>query len=110
MKLKKLIFTKNYTWKKAYNLFLAKVQWKIFKNSKVITFPASLTICPGNVCNLNCVLCPTGQNDGGREKGLLSLELFKKIMDECGPYLWEVDLYNWGEPFLNRKLFDMEFI
>ena len=41
MKLKKLIFTKNYTWKKAYNLFLAKVQWKIFKNSKVITFPAS---------------------------------------------------------------------
>jgi hypothetical protein len=38
------------------------------------------------------------------------LELFKKIMDECGPYLWEVDLYNWGEPFLNRKLFDMEFI
>jgi radical SAM protein with 4Fe4S-binding SPASM domain len=107
MKLKKLIFTKNYTWKKAYNLFLAKVQWKIFKNSKVITFPASLTICPGNVCNLNCVLCPTGQNDGGREKGLLSLELFKKVMDECGPYLWEVELYNWGEPFLNRKLFEM---
>jgi len=61
MKLKKLIFTKNYTWKKAYNLFLAKVQWKIFK----------------------------------------------KVMDECGPYLWELDLFNWGEPFLNRQLFEM---
>ncbi len=33
MKLKKLIFTKNFTWKKFYNLFLAKVQWKIFKNA-----------------------------------------------------------------------------
>jgi radical SAM protein with 4Fe4S-binding SPASM domain len=107
MKLKKLIFTKNSTWKKSYNLFLAKVQWKILKNSRVISFPAALTICPGNVCNLNCVLCPTGQNDGGREKGLLSLELFKKVMDECGPYLWELDLFNWGEPFLNRQLFEM---
>lgn len=107
MKLKKLIFTKNSTWKKSYNLFLAKAQWKIFKNSRVITFPAALTICPGNVCNLNCILCPTGQNDGGREKGLLSLELFKKIMDECGPYLWELDLFNWGEPLLNKQIFEM---
>ncbi len=80
---------------------------QVMECKTIFTFPASLTICPGNVCNLNCVLCPTGQNDGGRKKGLLSLELFKKVMDECGPYLWEVDLYNWGEPFLNRKLFEM---
>jgi len=87
MKLKKLIFTENSTLKKSYNLLLANIQWKIFKNSKVITYPAALTICPGNICNLRCDLCPTGQNDSGRGKGFLSLELFKKIMDECGPYL-----------------------
>lgn len=107
MKLKKLIFTKNSTLKKSYNLFLAKIQWKIFKNPKVITYPAVLTICPGNICNLHCSLCPTGQNDSGRDKGFLSLDLFKKIMDECGPYLWNLDLYNWGEPLLNKELFEM---
>ena len=107
MKLKKLIFTKNSTLKKSYNLFLAKIQWKILKNSKVITYPTALTICPGNICNLHCSLCPTGQNDSGRGKGFLSLELFKKVMDECGPYLWELNLYNWGEPLLNKELFEM---
>jgi radical SAM protein with 4Fe4S-binding SPASM domain len=107
MKLKKLLFTENSTLKKSYNLLLAKIQWKILKNSKIITYPAALTICPGNVCNLNCVLCPTGQNDIGRSKGLLSLDIFKKIMNECGPYLWELELYNWGEPLLNKELFEM---
>jgi len=107
MKLKKLIFSENFTWKKFYNLLLAKIQWRILKNSKLITYPAALTICPGNLCNLSCVLCPTGQNDPGRHKGFLKLELFKKIMDECGPYLWEVNLYNWGEPLLNKELFEM---
>ena len=28
-------------------------------------------------------------------------------MDECGPYLWELNLYNWGEPLLNKELFEM---
>jgi radical SAM protein with 4Fe4S-binding SPASM domain len=38
---------------------------------------------------------------------LLKLALFKKVMDECGPYLWEIDLYNWGEPLLNKELCEM---
>lgn len=107
MKLKKLIFSNNFTLRKSFNLLLAKIQWKILKNSKVITYPAALTICPGNICNLKCVLCPTGQNDPNRKKGVLSLGLFQKIMQECGPYLWELDLYNWGEPLLNQALFEM---
>ena len=34
-------------------------------------------------------------------------ELFQSIIEELGPYLFQVDLFNWGEPLLNRRLLDM---
>jgi radical SAM protein with 4Fe4S-binding SPASM domain len=107
MKTRKLVFSKYSTWEKAYNLILAKLQWRILKNSRVLTYPFALIICPGNICNLRCALCPTGQNDRGRKKGFLKFELFKKIMDECGPYLYNLSLYNWGEPLINKEIFKM---
>ena len=32
---------------------------------------------------------------------------FKKIIDQIGPYLYSLHLYNWGEPLLNEELVDM---
>lgn len=107
MKLKRWLFTEFSTPKKSYNLLLASVQWRFFKNSRVFSYPAMLTICPGNVCNLSCALCPTGQHDNRRKHGLMNFELFKQIIDECGPYVYEVSLYNWGEPLLNKDIFKM---
>lgn len=78
-----------------------------YKLSRVFAYPIKLTVCPGNLCNLNCVLCPVGQNDKGREKGLMEFSTFKRAIDECGPYLYELDLYNWGEPLLNKDIFKM---
>jgi radical SAM protein with 4Fe4S-binding SPASM domain len=37
----------------------------------------------------------------------MKFENFKKIVDEAGSYLCEIDLYNWGEPFLNKDIFRM---
>ena len=34
-------------------------------------------------------------------------DLFQSIIEESGPYLFQVDLFNWGEPLLNKKLLDM---
>lgn len=78
-----------------------------YKLSRVFAYPIKLTVCPGNVCNLKCTLCPAGQNDKGREKGLMEFSTFKKIIDECGPYLYKLDLFNWGEPLLNKDIFKM---
>jgi radical SAM protein with 4Fe4S-binding SPASM domain len=63
-------------------------------------------IDPTNICNLRCPLCPTGQNLAKR-KGMLPFEKFKEIVDELGKYLFEIDLYNWGEPLLNREVYKM---
>ena len=37
----------------------------------------------------------------------MSLDLFKKLIDEVGDYVFLILLYDWGEPFLNPKVYDM---
>lgn len=70
-------------------------------------FPSKITIESGNVCNLRCPLCPTGQHDNSAKKGFISFELYKKILDEIGSRLSLIRLYNWGEPLLNKELLSM---
>jgi MoaA/NifB/PqqE/SkfB family radical SAM enzyme len=70
-------------------------------------YPIGLVICPGAICNLRCVLCPIGQDSNLRSKGSMNFTLFKKIMDECGPFLYKLYLHNWGEPLLNKDIFRM---
>ena len=105
-KLKSYFFSEFSTNKKILNFLLAGFQWK-FKFSTLTSYPISLMICPGNICNLHCVLCPTGQNEKGRVNGFMKFDIFKKVIDECGPYLYNLELYNWGEPFLNKEIFRM---
>ncbi|MEN7982329.1 MAG: radical SAM protein [Nanoarchaeota archaeon] len=103
----KLLLTKQNNLKRTNNLIHTIINWKIFKSLKLKTYPLSMIICPGNICNLNCQLCPVGLKESGRDKGLMKFSLFKKIIDECGPYLYEIYLYNWGEPLLNKDIFKM---
>ena len=37
----------------------------------------------------------------------MNFGLFRKIIDECGPYIYELSLFNWGEPLLNKEIFKM---
>jgi len=89
------------------NFLLVEFQHRILKTSSVSGFPYHLTIETGNFCPLRCSLCPTGQEKKGLPKGFLTFEDFKKIIDELGNYLLIVELYNWGEPFLNKDFFRM---
>src|SRR3989344_1168171 len=106
-KLAGFLKSKENNFKRTANLIKATINWKVFKAQKLDTYPISMVICPGNVCNLHCKLCPVGLGDDGRNRGMMDFEIFKQIIDECGEYLYRIHLYNWGEPFLNKRIFDM---
>lgn len=70
-------------------------------------YPSKISIESGNLCNLRCPLCPTGQQDKSAKKGFISFDIFKKVVDEIGQHLTLIRLYNWGEPMLNKDLLRM---
>lgn len=69
--------------------------------------PTKVTIETGNICNLRCPLCPTGTSEAKVPKGFLTLEKFRHIIDQLGPTTETLDIFDWGEPFLNRELLPM---
>ena len=76
--------------------------------------PLSLLIEPTNICNFQCVFCPTGNTDllnlVNRPKGMMNLSLFKKIINDLCEFKQKVKkiyLYKDGEQFLNPDLFEM---
>lgn len=70
--------------------------------------PYHVTIDPGNFCNLRCPGCHTGiKHPEMTDPCFLKFEDFKVIFSQVEKYALSVALYNWGEPFLNKQLFDM---
>ena len=92
--------------RKVINLLLVELQI-LGKRSKVYGYPPRISIETGNICNLRCPLCPTGQRNPGVMRGFMALDDFKKVVDEIGSYLILLRLYNWGEPLLNKDLLSM---
>lgn len=92
--------------RKIKNFILACCEEKMCK-TKLFSMPYRLIIDPTNACNLGCPLCPTGLNASNREKGILRMNEFTKIVDQLKDYCIEIHLYNWGEPTLNKYLIEM---
>jgi MoaA/NifB/PqqE/SkfB family radical SAM enzyme len=74
---------------------------------RVRAFPTVLTIEATNVCNLRCPACFTGASQTGREKSMLQMPLYDRLLGELGDRLLQIEFYNWGEPLLNKNLFPM---
>ncbi len=56
-----------------------------------------------NLCNAKCVFCP--RDEMHRRQGIMDIDLFKKIVDECAALgITHVRVHNYGEPFLDRQL------
>ena len=105
--MRRFLFTRYFGVRKCINAIGLFVQFGLFKNSRLIGYPLKLSFDPSSVCQLRCPLCPTGQGAEGRSKGAMRFDRFKRVVDEMAPYLYEIDLNNWGEPFLNRDLIKM---
>lgn len=91
---------------KMQNFILVKAQ-KWLKFDHVRGMPYRYNLDPVNICNLKCPVCPTGLHILGREQGKIDFENFKTIVDQITKYTYVLELYNWGEPFLHPRIFDM---
>ncbi len=68
--------------------------------------PMCATIDPADLCVLKCPICPTGTGTNKYKKSVMPFELFEKILNDI-PSLEDINLYNWGEPFLNPQIAEM---
>lgn len=76
--------------------------------SNVKSFPYLFVFEITNICNLKCPFCLTGKGiSGGRSVRHMKFEEAKKIIDEVGDYLYMIQLYTWGEPLLNKDIYDI---
>jgi MoaA/NifB/PqqE/SkfB family radical SAM enzyme len=65
--------------------------------------PEIVQIESTNLCNAKCVFCP--RDEMHRTQGVMSFDLFRKIVDECAALgIMHVRVHNYGEPFMDRRL------
>jgi len=105
---KYIYYLKKYaTFQKLNNILLNKKEFYL-KKTTLSSFPYKITIDPASYCNLRCPACHTGTKFAGMIKpSFLKFNDFKTILDQVKNYSLSVALYNWGEPFLNKEIFDM---
>jgi MoaA/NifB/PqqE/SkfB family radical SAM enzyme len=85
-----------------------RAEWERLRRATVLrSRPYYYFVDPCNVCNLRCPLCPTGTGELQRSRGMLKLDEYRVILDKIAPYAVEVSLHNWGEPLLNKEIFDI---
>jgi radical SAM protein with 4Fe4S-binding SPASM domain len=67
--------------------------------------PVSIGIELTNYCNLSCPECITGSGKLTRSQGFMDIGLFKTVISELSPYLYNTNLYFQGEPMLHPQFF-----
>lgn len=92
--------------KRLLNYWMVRYQWWR-GHVKLRGYPLVLTLEANSACNLRCPHCFTGVGEVGRERSLMPMPLYQKIIDELGDYALHVELHNWGEPLLNKNIYEM---
>jgi len=94
---------------KFYNLALAGSSYfgSLFSHDKVMVrgMPVSISAELTNICNLNCPECSSGSGQMTRQRGFMDIGLFRRIIKELKPYLYNINLYFQGEPMLHPLFF-----
>lgn len=69
--------------------------------------PFSISIEPTTSCNLRCPECPSGLRSFTRPTGMLTSDVFHKVIDELHPTLLYLLFYFQGEPYLHPQFHDL---
>ncbi len=104
-----LAFARHMTAARLHN-FIRAERDRMAKKTRVSSMPYILKIEPSNICNLHCAYCYDDRRQplpGERPYGRMPFENFKKIIDEVGEYLFKINLYGFGEPWLFPETLDM---
>lgn len=72
----------------------------------IMAMPVSVSTELTNKCNLRCPECSAGSGQMKRPGGFMDIVLFKKIVKEIGPFLYNINLYFQGEPMLHPHFFN----
>ena len=84
-----------------YSYLLSSVTGK----PEALGMPLSISTELTNYCNLRCPECSSGSGHMKRGRGYMDIELFKKVMGELSPYVYNTNLYFQGEPMLHPHFF-----
>ncbi len=79
---------------------------RLLRRPVVWGLPPLLMVEPTNICNLKCPMCPAVVGKRVLAKGQIELQQYKKLLDEVGPYIFQVQLWNQGEPFISKTFLD----
>lgn len=90
-------------------LNLARVEWRLHTNNPDMKglAPYLLFVDVSSGCNLRCPLCTMGQRNLIKRKNAMDLPHYRQLVEPIRDYLFEVFLYNWSEPFLNKHIFEI---
>ncbi len=102
-----LAFLYNNSFKKLSNLINIELE-KRLKRITLKSKPYIMFLEVNNICNLHCPFCMTGKGVyGGREKRHMTIDDVKGVIDQTWEHLYFIQLYNWGEPMLNKDIFEI---
>ncbi len=82
--------------------FLHSTMWG---KALIYGMPAAISAELTNHCNLQCPECASGSGLMKRERGFMDIKLFSNVINELGPYLYNINLYFQGEPMLHPEFF-----
>jgi len=89
-----------------------RYRYDIYPLTKTVDdFPPCLQIEPTSICNYRCVFCyqtdPNLTDGRGGHMGMMSLDLFRKIIDEAEGNCEAITLASRGEPLVCRDITQM---
>lgn len=87
-------------------------RYEMFPRQKVLDdFPPCLQVEPASICNYRCVFCYQTDkeftNPQNGHMGMMSLDLFQRVIDQAEGKCEAVTLASRGEPLINRHIEEM---